>query len=47
MKSNITEKREQERIKFLIYIVKQNVRFKDEAVTIIFFKDITFGVLYE
>ena len=33
--------------KFLIYIVNQPLNFNEEAVTITFFKDITFGVLYE
>ena len=33
--------------KFLIYIVNQQINFNEEAVTITFFKDITFGVLYE
>jgi hypothetical protein len=33
--------------KFLIYILKDKTTFKGEPVTITFFKDITFGVLYE
>jgi hypothetical protein len=32
---------------FLIYIVTQEVLFNDEISTITYFKDITFGVLYE
>lgn len=32
---------------FLIYIVTQEVLFNEEISTITFFKDITFGVLYE
>ena len=32
--------------RFLIYIVNQEVEFDEEPVTITFFKDITFGVLY-
>ena len=33
--------------KFLIYIVNQQVKINDEPQTLTFFKDITFGVLYE
>ena len=32
---------------YLIYIVTQEVLFNDEISTITYFKDITFGVLYE
>ena len=32
---------------YLIYIVTQEVIFDDEISTITYFKDITFGVLYE
>ena len=32
---------------FLIHIQTQNVNFNDENCTIIYFRDITFGVLYE
>ena len=43
----MTEMKANEHHKFLLYIVERNVKFKNEAVTITFFKDITFGVLYE
>jgi len=33
--------------KFLIYIINQEIELNEEAVTITFFKDITFGILYE
>ena len=33
--------------KFLIYIVNQQVKINDLQQTLTFFKDITFGVLYE
>jgi hypothetical protein len=32
---------------YLIYVVTQEVLFNDEISTITYFKDITFGVLYE
>ena len=32
---------------YLVYIVSQEVLFDDELSTITYFKDITFGVLYE
>ena len=32
---------------YLIYIVTQDVIFNEEISTITYFKDITFGVLYE
>ena len=32
---------------FLIYIITQEVIFNEELSTITYFKDITFGVLYE
>ena len=32
---------------YLIYIVTQEVIFNEEISTITYFKDITFGVLYE
>jgi hypothetical protein len=38
---------EQNKDKFLVYIINQEAIFNDEKVTITFFKDITFGVLYE
>lgn len=31
----------------LVYIVSQDILFNDELSTITYFKDITFGVLYE
>ena len=31
----------------LVYIVSQEILFNDEVSTITYFKDITFGVLYE
>ena len=31
----------------LVYIVSQDIIFNDELATITYFKDITFGVLYE
>ena len=33
--------------RFLIYIIQREVKFNDEAHIMTFFKDITFGVLYE
>ena len=38
---------EEKKDKFLVYIINQEAVFNDEKVTITFFKDITFGVLYE
>jgi hypothetical protein len=32
---------------FLIYVITQEVLFNDEISTITYFKDITFGILYE
>lgn len=32
---------------YLVYIVTQQIVFNDELSTITYFKDITFGVLYE
>jgi hypothetical protein len=32
---------------YLIYIVSQEVIFNEEISTVTYFKDITFGVLYE
>jgi predicted nucleotidyltransferase len=33
--------------KFLIYIINQEIEFDEQPVTITFFKDITFGILYD
>ena len=33
--------------KLLVYIINQEIEFNEEPVTITFFKDITFGILYE
>jgi len=38
---------EPQKRKFLIYIVNQEIELNEEAVTITFFKDVTFGILYE
>jgi len=43
----MTDKREDESHNFLLYIVKRKAQFKDEAVTITFFKDITLSILSE
>jgi len=41
------ENSETQQRKFLVYIVNQQIEFNEEPVTITFFKDITFGILYE
>ena len=41
------EKNELQQKKFLIYIVNKELEFDEESVTVTFFKDITFGILYE
>ena len=38
---------EYKQTKFLIYVVSMEIEFNEEPVTITFFKDITFGILYE
>ena len=38
---------EPEQTKFLLYIWSEEIEFDEEPVTITFFKDITFGILYE
>ena len=46
-KEEITEANESYQNKFLVYIINQEIEFNEEPVTITFFKDITFSVLYE
>jgi len=41
------ENSEPQHRKFLIYIINQSIEINEESVTITFFKDITFGILYE
>lgn len=36
-----------EKQNFLVYIIKKEFEFNEEPVTVTFFKDITFSVLYE
>jgi len=38
---------EPQQSKFLVYIINQEIELNEEVVTITFFKDITFGILYE
>jgi hypothetical protein len=37
----------QKKSDFLIYVVNQEILFDEELSTITYFRDITFGVLYE
>ena len=45
--SHLEDTDERDGAGYFIYIVTQEVLFNDEISTITYFKDITFGVLYE
>ena len=41
------DERESNHKKFLIYIMNQEIEYDEQPVTITYFKDITFGILYD